>query len=107
MTLGTACGAYLMFVAVVLAGIWQPAGQQQPPRTGDAVPTGPAQQGSAPHGGTDLSETGRDAAARHGADRAEGTRRDTGAGAERRGSGSRPPSRLPAPAASAHPATRG
>ncbi|MBO8194283.1 hypothetical protein ITI46_21850, partial [Streptomyces oryzae] len=87
MALGTACGAYLMFVAVVLAGIWQPAaGQQQPPHTGGAVPTGPAEdQQSPPHGGTDLS----------------GPERDTTA---RRGPGSRPPSRIPAPPGSSDPA---
>ncbi|MGP3974151.1 hypothetical protein ACTWQF_08900 [Streptomyces sp. 8N114] len=107
MALGTACGAYLMFVAVVLAGIWQPAGQQQPPRTGEAAPTGPAQQGRAPRGGTDLSDTERGAAARHGTDPADDTRRDTGAGAERRGPGSRPPSRTPSPVESPHPAIRG
>ncbi|RYJ25298.1 hypothetical protein CU044_4183 [Streptomyces sp. L-9-10] len=28
--LGGACGAYLMFVAIVIAGLWLPAGQQTP-----------------------------------------------------------------------------
>jgi hypothetical protein len=38
--LGGACGAYLTFAAIVVAGLWQPAGQQ-PPTTGDAVPAAP------------------------------------------------------------------
>ncbi|MEV4972294.1 hypothetical protein [Streptomyces scopuliridis] len=38
--LGSACGAYLMFVAIVIAGLWLPAGQHTP-TTGVTLPATP------------------------------------------------------------------
>ncbi|MFB6981355.1 hypothetical protein [Streptomyces scopuliridis] len=39
--LGSVCGAYLMFVAIVIAGLWLPAGQHTP-TTGFTLPATPA-----------------------------------------------------------------
>ncbi|RPK54118.1 hypothetical protein EES43_29515 [Streptomyces sp. ADI96-02] len=51
--LGGACGAYLIFAALLVAGFWQPAGQQGPPGTGASFPTAPGQhEAGRSHGGT-------------------------------------------------------